>query len=66
MNISRRSLWLIVISLIYLVVGYYYLFVQRNDGILVLAQFAYCFICGLPLYCKGIARFLHMRPLFRR
>jgi len=66
MPISRRTLWLLTVSAVYFLIGYWYLYVQRSDGILILAQAGYCVVCSLPLYCKGIARFLHMRPLLRR
>ncbi len=61
MQISRRALFLIVVSALYLLgmcLAWYH-------GVLNVyctsAQIAYVFVLGTPFMCKRFARFLHMR-----
>lgn len=60
MGIPRRAWFLIVVSAIYLAVAFYVAFVHRHDGILLIAQFLYAFICSVPIWCRRVARWLHM------
>ena len=56
--------WLFGWTGIYAVVAFYSVFVEPVTDIMFI-QFAWIFICNMPLWIPPLARFLRMKPLWK-
>ena len=65
-NYLRKEWYLITVSVIYLSIGFYAIFVSRNQTIIDVAPLVYVIVLALPLIFRRLGRWMKVRDPFNR